>query len=171
MKSRANNRDGFTLVELLVVIAIMGVLAAIGIPSLMGSPFSHMKLKSTSMEIYTTLQLCRSKAIGSNNQYGVMFNLSASPVTYNVMTRPGTSGAWSADGSFATKQVNEAVLVDNITVDAVNYTSGTTGVIGFTSTGMASSAAIQMMNVADNTDLYSVDVTSSTGRVKIQNGW
>lgn len=171
MRCLAGNKKGYTLVELLVVIAIMGVLAAIAIPSFMGSPFSHMKLKSTSMEIYSTLQLCRSKAIGSTSQYGVRFNLSANPVTYNIMTRPDSVSAWSSDGSFSTKEVDKAVIVDNITVDAVNYTSGTTGVIRFEATGLASAAAIQLKNTADAGDKYSVEVSSSTGRVKIQSGW
>lgn len=149
----------------------MAVLAGIAIPSLMSGFLPHRKLKSTAMDIYATLQMTRSKAIGSTTQYGVRFDLSANPVTYNVMTRPNASSAWSSDPTFAARQIDSAVRVNTVTVDGTNYTAGTTGVIRFENVGTAASAKIDLSSLSDPNDKYSLLVSSSTGRVKIQSGW
>lgn len=158
---------GFSLVELLVVVAIMAVTAAIAIPTMMATTFPHAKLKSASREIYTSLQLARSKAIGSTSDYGVRFNLSASPAKYYMVIGP----SWTQDATFAERAVDAQVNVNDITVDGTNYTSGTTGVIRFDTTGTASSATIHLSSAKDVDDKYTVSVTSSTGRTQIITGW
>ena len=160
---------GFSLVELLVVVAIMAVTAAIAIPTMMATTFPHAKLKSASREIYSALQLARSQAIGSTSDYGVRFNLSASPAKYMVMKWTGS--AWTQDTTFAERAVDSQVNINDITVDGTNYTSGTTGVIRFDTTGTASSATIHLSSAKDTSDKFTVSVTSSTGRTQIITGW
>ena len=62
---RAMGQPGFTLVELMVVITIVGVLAMVGLPE-MNNMIKNSRIKSTSLDIYSSLALARSEAVKRN---------------------------------------------------------------------------------------------------------
>lgn len=159
------------MVELLVVVAIISILAAVALPQFFGTTLPRMKLRSTTMEMYATLQNARSKAIGSTAQYGVEIDLGASPQTYRLMTRANGAAAWGADATMSAKQIDAQVTIDNVTVDAANYTGGVAPVIGFQSVGTASGSIIKLRGTTNTGDKYQIDISATTGRVKIQQGW
>lgn len=77
MPARANAL-GFTLVELMIAVGIVGVLAVIALPA-MGDLVVANRMKTLSLDLYTSLALARSEAIKRNSN--------------NVSMIP-TAGAW-----------------------------------------------------------------------------
>lgn len=69
---------GFTLLELMVVVTIVGILAVVGLPSMRDMVVSN-RMKTLSLDLYTSLTLARSEAIKRNSS--------------NVSMIP-TAGAW-----------------------------------------------------------------------------
>ena len=62
---RAMGNAGFTLVELMVVVTIAGVLAMVGLPE-MNNLIKNSRIKSVSLDIYSSLALARSEAVKRN---------------------------------------------------------------------------------------------------------
>ena len=58
-------QPGFTLVELMVVVTIAGVLAVVGLPEL-NNMIKNSRIKTASLDIYSSLALARSEAVKRN---------------------------------------------------------------------------------------------------------
>jgi len=169
---RTGASKGFSLVEILVVLAIFGTLVAIAAPTFLSSSFPHMKLKSTSRDIFSILQYARSKAVNSTQEYGVQFDLDASPKKFFVVTRPASGGTWSLDPQIAAKDVESGVNIVSVAVGtSLPVVSGTTAVIAFDPFGSATAATIKLDNASNSADRYAVTVSPASGRVKILTTW
>ncbi len=68
----SRNDPGFTLIELLVVVAIIVILAAVGIPQLVGA-LRNYRINGAARQVTNDLQLARGKAIMTNTNAGVSF--------------------------------------------------------------------------------------------------
>ena len=71
---------GFTLVELLVVVGIIAIMAAVSLPFIVGYVRQY-KIKGAQQEVAKEIQAARSKAIGKNVNFGVVF-LTLTDTTY-----------------------------------------------------------------------------------------
>jgi type II secretion system protein H len=67
------HENGFTLLEMMVVISIMGVLAAMAIPSYVGT-MSTRRLTSATDELIGACHLARMRAVRENTNVGVQFD-------------------------------------------------------------------------------------------------
>jgi prepilin-type N-terminal cleavage/methylation domain-containing protein len=82
----SNSARGFSLVELILVVAIIGIMAAVGLPSILGYVKVY-KIRGASQEVAGEIQTARMKAINRNVNFGVVFvTLPADPLAYP----PGT---------------------------------------------------------------------------------
>jgi type IV fimbrial biogenesis protein FimT len=72
---------GFTIIELMVVVGIVAVLAVVALPS-MSDLVTTNRMKSVSLDLYTSLSLARSEAIKRN--------------TGNISILPASGGSWQS---------------------------------------------------------------------------
>ena len=70
---------GFTMIELLLVVGLVGVLAAVGLPS-MSDLVTSNRMKDVSLNLYTSMTLARSEAIKRN--------------AGNISVVPGSGASW-----------------------------------------------------------------------------
>ncbi|MCW5213283.1 GspH/FimT family pseudopilin [Desulfobulbus sp. TB] len=71
-KKKLSNSRGFSFVELIVVIALVGLLSAIGLPSLLRS-LPEKRLKNAARSLYADLQKARLQAVKENAMAFVQF--------------------------------------------------------------------------------------------------
>ena len=71
-----SSRRGFTLIDMVVVIAVVGILSAIGIPTMMGG-IERMRLGQSAREVERELQMAKSRAVAKGRPIRVRFNCPA----------------------------------------------------------------------------------------------
>ena len=78
--SARSRERGFSLVEILTVVAIIGILAAIGLPGIMGF-LRNYRVRAAAQEVAGEISTARLKAVSKNVNQGVVFVV-LSPTTY-----------------------------------------------------------------------------------------
>ena len=160
-------RRGFTLVELMVVIAVIAVLATMSAPSLFHN-MADYKLNGTVRAIFSTLQYARMCAASAGKEYRVRFFLDNSPQGYRLEQGNNFSGSdsWAARRDY--HPLPEQVRINHATDYRGTHQSGTS-IIAFNPQGTASTGGVYLKNSRGK--LRSVKVSSTTGRIKIENSW
>lgn len=130
MNLRTNT--GFTLPELLVVVAVVGILAAVGMPSLQSLIQSH-QIKNASFELFSSISLARSEAIKRNG---------------NVTLTPISSTDWGQ--GWTVTSAGGVLIKTQAALTGVAITSGPTTLV-YALTGRATAAASFQIDAASGT--------------------
>lgn len=122
-----NQNSGFTLIELLIVIALLGILAAVGTPSLQFLIATY-RLKTATSDLHTMLVLARSEAVKRN-----------SSVTITPVSASDWSQGWTLQSGSAVIARQDAYQNLNFSTYNAAYGSKTVSDVTYTGTGRESS--------------------------------
>lgn len=158
---------GFTLTELMVVVAVIAVMGAIATPLLL-SQLPDYRLKGTARAISSTLQYAKMSAASTGKEYKVQFILDTSPQRYQLQQGNLFSGSDAWTDVRISQEIPPQVCIDHGTDYRGSHKSGMS-TITFNPTGTASSGGVYLKNSKGKH--YSVKVSSSTGRIRMDNKW
>jgi type IV fimbrial biogenesis protein FimT len=136
MSSLRPTESGFTMIELMIVVAVLGVLAAVGLPSLRWLSQSQ-QVKNASFELFSSLSLARSEAIKRNA---------------NVTVTPVSTADWG-QGWAITSAGGESLRSQGVLKGVSITVTGTPASVVYARTGRATAAAATK---------FQIDVSGST---------
>jgi prepilin-type N-terminal cleavage/methylation domain-containing protein len=121
MRGVFRDNKGFSLLELLVVLIIMSVLSAVAAPGV-SRMMENYRVKATSRQLISDLQLAKMKAVSENANYQVYFDLVNAK--YRVEKSDGTNnGPWRSLGDTTNPYYTKGVsLAKNFTGNLVVFT-------------------------------------------------
>ena len=91
------NEKGVTLIELVVVFVIIAILSVLMVPNI-GTWLPRYRLKSATRDVVSTLRMAQMRAVSTNLQYGVDFNVAGNFYNVQYRTTSGT-GPWVNEGA------------------------------------------------------------------------
>ena len=125
MRTKSKHIRGFSLTELMIVILVMGIITAIGAPS-MSRFLQSWRLNGEANEMATMLRLARTAAVTKNTT--VMFVFDANDGEYFYVEDDDESGSQSAgEYSSGLHELPDGIVVDNYTMAQQWITFGPKG--------------------------------------------
>ena len=149
---------GFTLLELLISLCILAILASLAIPNL-NLMLENYRLKTTSRQLVTDLQLAKMKAVGSKVEYRVTFDAANNRYSIDQGNSFLNSTAWTQTGVYR----NFSDATNPYYAKGITFNDGFTGhQVIFSPMGQASQTA----SVTFSTPHYTKNVAVTfTGRI------
>lgn len=160
MKTKKNNK-GFTILELMITVVVFGIAITLAFPQF-EQTMDKFRLKSAGQDITSSLRLARSDAVSKRQQFGVYFDIN---LRRCILFRDlANLTAFTYDAG------SDSDMVTTPLPSRVNF--GTTSfpnyVVIFKPDGSASnSGSIGLQSSGGSYGTFTVDVLSSTGRVKL----
>ncbi|WYD79760.1 MAG: GspH/FimT family pseudopilin [Candidatus Electrothrix gigas] len=173
INKNTSNSNGFSFVELMVVIALIGLLSAIGLPSLLRN-LPEKRLKNAARSLYADLQKAKLLAVKENKNVTVTFDTATKQ--YSFIDDDGNTVAPTvslADSGAVQYGCNATTFNDwrqspaaAESPDTAIPPSGVTDNITFTNLGVANTEDIYLQDDNVQEVCYAVTV-SMLGSVKI----
>ena len=159
-ESLGRREAGFSMIELLVVVAIMGILIAAALPA-MQKQTGTAKLKQATDEVSNTLKLARQRAVATNGDVVVQFDL-------GTPSRSGNFYLFDDKDADGVRDDSETMagpydVPKGVAMAEVGFANRR---VTFEATGSASeSEAVILVNARQ--DAQRVDVTAPTGLIYV----
>jgi prepilin-type N-terminal cleavage/methylation domain-containing protein len=157
-----NNQKGVTLLEMMIITVIIGIASTLALPR-----FDHamdkLRLKTAGRDVISALRLARSNAISQKFQFGVYIDTNAK--RYKLFKDLANPGSYTYQAG-ADSDVVIGTLPGNVNFGSCSFSNFA---VIFKPDGSAStSGSIELHNTEEGYPAsLSVDVLSSTGRVKL----
>lgn len=145
-------KQGVTLIELVVVMAIIAIAAVLVVPN-MGAWIPNYRLRGATRDVVSTLRTAQMKAVTTNLEYRVDFNVGGNSYIMQYQTTAGLKD----DGP-------RQLLPPGITFVSANFSGSVSHAI-FNSNSTSSAGSVVLRNSKGTQ--RTVTLTSSTGRAKI----
>ena len=153
MKLNYSDSRGFTLPEVLIVLLVVAVLSVAAAPAV-SQTIKNYRVKAVSRQLVSDLQSAKMKAISTNANYQVLFDVAN--VRYMIQKSDGTdSGPWRSLGS------DGVILSSNFTGNVV-FTP--IGEAVYTTTNPLDDATVTVSNSSATPKTVSV---ASSGRISV----
>jgi len=157
----ANGEGGFSLIEVTVVVALVGLLAAVGLPT-MQQWLDRYRVRTAAEELASLIQLQRMRAVSQNTEFSIDFDAAA-----------GTYTLYEGDAATGTTLEQQAHTLPmgvafSGNADPVNVPSDELifHADGSLNNSTATTDTIYMSNTTG--DVFLLSINRSTGRVQVQ---
>jgi prepilin-type N-terminal cleavage/methylation domain-containing protein len=163
MKTKKNNK-GITLLELMITLVVLGITSTLAFPQFERT-MDKLRLKNAGRDMVSSLRLARSDAVSKRQQFGVYFDINSRRCI--LFKDLANLAAFTYDAG------SDSDMVATPLPSHVNFgsTSFPNSVVIFQPYGSASnSGSIGLYSSEGSSGTFTVDVLSSTGRVKLISG-
>ena len=152
MSVKPMNKKGVTLIELVVVFVIIAIGAALLVPNI-GAWLPNYRLRSATRDIVSTMRTAQMKAVSTNTQYRVDFNVGGNNYVLRYQTTAG----------FVNEGVTQS-LPTGVTFIGAVFSGGVSWAV-FNTDSRSSAGTVTLQNTKGTQ--RNITLTSATGRVRI----
>ena len=145
-------RHGLTVVEFVIALAILAILTALAVPNL-GKWIQHYRIRGSVREVVSQMELCKIRALKSNLEYRVSFDVRKGTFQRQRGNRPDSSSSWTLEG-------RESVMPKQVFVVEVTFDHEAAE---FNPDGTATGGRVILATRSG--ERYRISVNTTTGRI------